>query len=457
MYEYIYVLEQKLNFACIYIMVPDYENNTILYSCIRTTSGENEFVPVSDPDAEPIREGDSIPYEIDDELREILEFGGVVELNNAYGRSYACFTPIYADGTESSVIGVLGVEIAQVTLEKEQIRKFVITLISFLALMVLACLFIAGILNRKILRRAKEISQKMNEFADTGIAAIENGIPLEKIPVTGEDEFDLIARSFNMLTDSLESSMNEAEALMLQKAHAEKELSLAGEMQREMLPKGHFEFAGGEINAQMKPAAYVGGDFYFYTELKNGHVIAGIADVCGSGMSASILMSKTITAINALSHAGKGLSEILYDVNNMLVENNPKSHFVTVFILDYDPETRKLVYANAGHNAPYLVKNSGEFVKLEPLGDVACGWFEDTEYSMAAADLEPGDMVFMYTDGLNEAESLNDGQFGYDRLEAILAGSKEHNYIEEFTEAVAAFSEGTEQSDDLTMIMLTVK
>ena len=164
-----------------------------------------------------------------------------------------------------------------------------------------------------------------------------------------------------------------------------------------------------------------------------------------------------MTMANALAHAGLKPSEILFRINNLLEENNPTSYFVTIFIMTYDPENGELCYANAGHNAPYVIQKDGQVLKLIPCGDSPCGWFRDMPYTEERMTLSEGDTVFLYTDGLNEAEALDGTFFGYDRIEQRLEAGTKRGFIEDFTEEIAAFTGGAEASDDLTMLTMQIE
>ena len=165
-------------------------------------------------------------------------------------------------------------------------------------------------------------------------------------------------------------------------------------------------------------------------------------------------MAVTLTLIRQFAKMGKSPAEILCNVNDMLSEQNPNDMFVTTFIGIFDAETGSFTYANAGHNPPYLLgKTSGYVTGARKL---PLGAFPNISYIETEMQLQAGDTLFMYTDGVTEAFNIEDCEFGTERLKDVLHRSKGKVYVETVLEAVRTFAGEAEQHDDITMLSLSV-
>lgn len=449
--NYFGILQDEFGFDNIYIFIPDFDNELLTYVSIRTKEGKNEFSPLDGSSKKAIKEGDTINHPYSENEKKIYTEGGYQELNNSYGHTYACYAPIYSDEKHTIVSGVAGIEVSTTEVEKEQIKIFLMIYSVFVILAAGACIGINIFLRRNISDRTKKISSDMNSFTEAGLEAL----PDMHIEDNGHDELSDIADSFNTLSDNLRKSIAETKELETEKAITETELSLAGDIQMKMLPDRNFETENVVINAFIQPAAYIGGDFYYYGVGANGQIITAIGDVSGKGTTGAMIMSRTITIMEALVKTGYGPREAIKFINEFLTQNNPESYFVSIFIAGYDPKTQTLTYSDAGHNCPYLISSDGELTKLDSQIDMLAGLFANEEYHETKLQIKKGDRLFLYTDGVNEAESVNDGQYGYERLESLLKSNPE-DLVGTLTKSLETFTEGAEQSDDITMLVMKV-
>jgi sigma-B regulation protein RsbU (phosphoserine phosphatase) len=241
------------------------------------------------------------------------------------------------------------------------------------------------------------------------------------------------------------------------------ELSAAADIQNNMLPSIFPRFSERRelvLYAKMIPAKEVGGDFYdfFYMDEEETQIACVIADVSGKGVPAALFMVivKTLLKIHLLSCIDP--AETLETVNKLLCEDNPQSMFVTVFLCTIDLHTGKLTYANGGHNAP-LISLSGEpyqFMLLKK--GMPLGLFEESRYTCCCLDLHAGDKLYLYTDGVNEAMNREEELFGNDRF-LEKANVCRNLPPEDFDKAIRRelflFTEGFEQSDDITTLAIT--
>lgn len=236
------------------------------------------------------------------------------------------------------------------------------------------------------------------------------------------------------------------------------ELNLASSIQTGMLPSifppfpERHEF---DIYASMTPAKEVGGDFYDFFMIDQNHLALVMADVSGKGVPAALFMMIAKTLLKTQSQNGHSPSEVLQKVNNQLCENNPGEMFVSVWFGIYEISTGKLVAANAGHEYPAVRKGDGNFELLKDRHGFVLAGMENSRYKEYEIQLDVGDSIFVYTDGIPEATNANVEQFGADRMLAVL--NKDRNcsardLLTNVHDALIQFVDGAEQFDDVTML-----
>ena len=272
------------------------------------------------------------------------------------------------------------------------------------------------------------------------------------------DEIHQLRDSFEQMQHSLTNYMEELKATTAQKASIESELNIAHTIQMSMLPKTfppYPERHDIDIYGQLTPAKAVGGDLFDFF-IHDEKLFFCVGDVSGKGVPASLFMAVTRSLFRNISTHQAEPHRIVMALNDSLVDGNETSMFVTLFVGVLDLKSGRLLYCNAGHNAPLLI---GQRVcKLPcnanlPLGVIA-GW----QFTLQETVIAPQTTIFLYTDGLNEAENTIHSQFGDDRIigcaKSMLA-QNEHQpvaLIRNMTEAVRTFVGNAEQSDDLTML-----
>lgn len=257
----------------------------------------------------------------------------------------------------------------------------------------------------------------------------------------------------------------------VQKAHADLarlsarlqgEVNLAAALQRSILPQPSIELPGMQGLANMLTSSEVGGDYYDYYKVGGHHSILMIGDVSGHGVAAGTMVSAAKAGVYPLIHEGvTSPGEILNSLNDTMRATAHESLLMTMACLSLDARTGKLVFANAGHVLPYLLKrNAKQWQMLEASG-LPLGKSADSDYQSSALELtlEVGDRLFLYTDGLVEEESPGGEPFGYDRLEAILNANTEAEQGEQLREqildALLRHCRSTMYSDDVTMVIVT--
>ncbi|MBR1846825.1 MAG: SpoIIE family protein phosphatase [Bacilli bacterium] len=262
----------------------------------------------------------------------------------------------------------------------------------------------------------------------------------------------LTSNSLNNRTQSL--LQREADSQQ-ERTRIATELSVAEEIQRTVLPSATYQSQKVEILAQLKPARVVGGDFYDYWFPDANHLAFLIGDVSGKGIPAAMFMMKTLTSFRASYSLGLKPSEVIQKVNRLIYMGNDASMFVTCFFGVLDMTSGIIEYANGGHNAPLLFKG-GKYEYLKCSHGVILGGFEDSFSRDESIQLQKGDGLLLYTDGVTEAKSLTDELYGEQRLLSFVNQCPHETLIEfgrELEDNIAEFTTGAEQSDDITYLL----
>ncbi|MFQ6044124.1 MAG: SpoIIE family protein phosphatase, partial [Candidatus Poribacteria bacterium] len=245
----------------------------------------------------------------------------------------------------------------------------------------------------------------------------------------------------------------------LEKHRLEQELSLASEVQYQLLPHGCPDIKGFEISADCIFCRYgIGGDFYDFIPISEKHLGIAIADVVGKGVPSAILMAEARAALRAQVENIHHPDEIIERVNRTLYRDTRPTEFVTMFYCRLDINQKTLAYTNAGHNPPVLVRD-GKLTLLQT-GGVILGFIEEAEYEEERVQLMPGDLLFLYTDGITEVKPIDrDEQFGEERLHKILrenAWMGADEMKEKVLQEIHTFIGGEPLNDDLTMLVVKV-
>jgi serine phosphatase RsbU (regulator of sigma subunit) len=244
----------------------------------------------------------------------------------------------------------------------------------------------------------------------------------------------------------------------IERERVEQELRVARRIQQASLPKEVPTLEGWEISPLYRPAREVGGDFYDFHLLSEGRVGLVVGDATGKGVPAALVMSTTCGMLQAVSQASDSSSsspgEVLKRVNEALTVRIPPNMFVTCFYAILEPRSGHLSYANAGHDLPYVWHN-GECEELRARG-MPLGLMPSMSYEEKEIDLDVGEGIFFYSDGLVEAHDPKGEMFGFPRLRALVAEHAEEGSLgESLLEELYSFvGEGWEQEDDITLLTL---
>jgi phosphoserine phosphatase RsbU/P len=241
-----------------------------------------------------------------------------------------------------------------------------------------------------------------------------------------------------------------------QRKKIEQELALAEETQRSLLPQTLPEFQNLRLHAFSKPTRYVGGDFYDVVQLQSGELAAVLADVSGKGISASLLSSMLLGCLQMQIRANVPLDESVNRLNRFLCEKSSASRFVTMFLFTLDSEGIGR-YINAGHNPTYIFRAATASIEQIDSNNMIVGAFPFATYQAAPLQLNKGDVLVAYSDGLTEAENPQGEMLGEERVKNIIcseapAGSKQLET--KLLDTIQSFTMGRAQTDDITIMIV---
>ncbi|MBF0270265.1 MAG: SpoIIE family protein phosphatase [Alphaproteobacteria bacterium] len=272
-------------------------------------------------------------------------------------------------------------------------------------------------------------------------------------PVSFADLEGTIERVFKTCEERRLAWRNEAKLSAIQR-----EINIAEEIQRRILPSQFDGGLGYSLFARLASAKSMSGDFYDIFELPEGKLGLVVADVSGKGIPAAFFMAVARTLLRATAMTVHSPAECMAQANAVLCRHDIPNMFVSAFYGVFDPKQWTLVHASAGHQPPLLISSDGTVGELQGVDGLVLGVSEDFPYSEAVLNLQPGDGLVIYTDGLSEAFDRKRNQFGEERALAILAGLPAGTGAEGIVDALFAaqedFMAGAERADDTTVLAL---
>lgn len=332
--------------------------------------------------------------------------------------------------------------------EALQMRNIALYVNAFMEILVFAILFllIYLLIRRVVVNRIKEINRSLSKITNGNLDVV--------VDVRSNEEFASLSEDINSTVDTLKRYIAEASARI------DKELEFAKNIQSSALPNTFPAFPKRkdfDIYATMDPAKEVGGDFYdFYLTGENALSFL-IADVSGKGIPAAMFMMRAKTELKSLTEADLPLSDVFTNGNAALCEGNDAGMFVTAWQGNINLETGVVTYANAGHNPPLVRHADGKFEYLHSRAGFVLAGMEGMKYRTQELQLQPGDAIYLYTDGVTEATNANNELYGEERLQRAI-NSRAFESMQELCDYVKAdvveFVGDAPQFDDITMVAL---
>ena len=362
-------------------------------------------------------------------------------------RSYVFFTPLKATGWSMAIVcpesDIFG--------RFNRLRWFV-TMIDLLGLLLL--FFSCFQVIRKAMRPLSDLARQAEDIASGHFDTV---LPENQQP----DELGTLSRSFADMQSSLVTYMDELTRTTANKVRIEGELQIARNIQMGMLPQVFPPFPERkdiDLYASMVPAREVGGDLYDYF-IQGGRLYFCIGDVSGKGVPASLFMTVVQNLFRAAGQQGLLPAEIAHRINGTLADRNEQLMFVTMFIGAIDLETGRLDFCNCGHNPPVVLPKGGHPFFLSCKANMSIGILPEAKFEGESVESFMDTPLFLYTDGLNEAENPEHVLFGTDRLLAVLGEpyTDAETVVKRMQAAISDHVAGADASDDLTMLCLEIK
>ncbi len=236
----------------------------------------------------------------------------------------------------------------------------------------------------------------------------------------------------------------------------EKDIERAAAIQRDLLPKENPSFEGFDITGLNIPCYQVGGDYYDFIPIDTDKLGVVIADVSGKGISASLLMASLRAALLTEIHPHYDIREMASRLNDFVFKSSPINSFITFFFCDIHRKTGELRYINAGHTPPLVIESSGQFSNLESSG-FALGMFPHARFEPESINLKSDEIAVLFTDGIPEGRNKEQDEYTEERLRKLVQshGNLSVSQLsEKILEDVGTFAAGTEQTDDITLVLI---
>lgn len=349
---------------------------------------------------------------------------------------------MYASAESYNIIAVYPMEEAYFTRNIGLYANGFTELIIFAVLFVIIYILIRVIVVNNIYK----INQSLGEIVGGNLDTV--------VDVRNNEEFSLLSNDINSTVDTLKRYIAEAASRI------DAELQYAKDIQAAALPHISPNFEGKdeyELNACMFTAKEVGGDFYDFYYVDDSHLAITIADVSGKGIPAALFMMTSKTMLRNMVEAGMPIEQAMTNANARLCEGNDANMFVTVWAAVIDLKTGHVSFGNAGHNPPVVKKSDGKFEFLPCKSGLVLAGMDGVKYRLQEFDIEPGDVIYLYTDGVTEATNANNELYGNDRLIDALNEKYDDNVTmeglcSEVKADVDKFVGEAPQFDDITML-----
>ncbi len=360
-----------------------------------------------------------------------------------------CYAPIEHTGWSMATVMPSKAVLAQA-------HKTVALIILMMLSGLIALYFVTSIAMKRITRPLVRFAISTDEITKGNLDAT---LP----EIHTNDEMKHLQQSFQTMLTSLKNQMEELRVTTASKTAIESELKVASDIQMSMLPKifpPYPERDDIDIYGQLTPAKAVGGDlFYFF--IRDEKLFFCIGDVSGKGVPAALVMAVTRAQFRTVSMHESLPNRIMMQLNETMCEGNESNMFVTFFIGILDLPSGRLRYCNAGHDAPVIIGN-GKYEMLPCDANLPIGVLSDWKFTMQETVIPPHTVIFLYTDGLTEADNGQHELFSLSRIqeqaEIVAANNcKPEEIIAQMTKAVKEFANGADQSDDLTMLAVQYK
>ena len=390
---------------------------------------------------------------------------------------WLCSASATIENEDGEVIGVALVDISmnEIMGDAQEFLRTLILLIAVVALLMAGLILL--LVNRTIVIPINQVARAALQYvsdrrtsegrsASTGVRRISTGedgeerSAISKLNIRTGDEIQALSEAIKTMELEINEYIQDLTTVTAEKERIGAELNVATQIQADMLPRIFPAFPEREefdVYATMNPAKEVGGDFYDFFLVDDDHLAVVIADVSGKGVPAALFMviAKTLIKNHAQNQEAPGT--VFTQTNEQLCEGNDAGLFVTGWMGVLEISTGKFVYVNAGHNPPLLKRAGGTFEWLKSRPGFVLAGMEGVRYRENTLQLEPGDRLYLYTDGVTEATNSREELFGDERLQNALNEYMDlpvEQFLPKIKECIDAFVGDADQFDDITMLAL---
>lgn len=444
-------------FNYIYVVRPDFENNELENGLSVKCSFNNDLETYEPGQISRITSKDyEIAYRkiMNGEITKAFIYRIMLPPPDTTKDHVTGLVPIY--NSKKEIAGILCAE-APFELYKQTMKDFVKDFVKWLIIIVLICVIIwAFVIDKRVVLPIIKISKESKRFAQ------ENTV--RKNPLCNEikrnNEIGTLSEYIDLMENQTLNYISDLTKATAEQERISAELDIATKIQESVLPKKYPAFPDHpqiEIKASMTPAKEVGGDFYDWFKIDQDHAGIVIADVSGKGVPAALFMmiSKILIKTQAKNLKNPGL--IAESVNNILASGNDVEMFVTAWIGVLNIKTGELTYVNAGHENPFIKREKGIYEEIKEKHDFVLAGMEGMKYKESTIKLNPGDSLFIYTDGITEATNASQKLYGTERLTAALnknPDAEPAQLLENIRSDISSFVQDAPQFDDITMLNL---
>ena len=361
--------------------------------------------------------------------------------------------PVHA--MENEVPALVGVDVSIAAIWAAQMNLYVMLALTIIVITCVGMALHYRVLERTMIRPIQSLKQGADEL----VRNLDSGEDFVSDVHTG-DELEALAHSIEEMDRNLKHYIRENTKITAEREHLSTELALAARIQEDMLPRSFPAFPERkefDLYAVMDPAKEVGGDFYDFFLIDEDHLGLVLADVSGKGIPAALFMMKSMTLLRNCVLAGLGPKQAMEQLNHQIAANNSESMFVTVWLGVLEVSSGRLTAVNAGHEYPILKSPEGYYDLFKDRHGMAAGTMEGISYREYELQLESGSRLFVYSDGLPEANDPEGRLFGMDRVLRALNRNPDlgpEQTLGAVLEAVDSYVGQADQFDDLTMLCL---
>ena len=450
-YNRLGILTNNMDVSVIYVIRPDsdYKNYTNIFNVVNENSGYEPW-KIGSRKKTTNKEYEKIYRDLTEGKEDKATVFRTRDLNGA--PPHLTMLKSLKD-SKGNIVGILCVQRFMGELKYAR-RKYVISIITFTLISIIISIAITRkFIGNQVVKPVILINKEAKRFANDEVKSVGD---LNKVSVISEIES--LSLSINKIEKDTIKYIENLTTATKEKERIGTELKLASLIQSNSLPNEFPAFPDRcdfDLYALMRPAKEVGGDFYDFFLVDDNHIGLVMADVSGKGVPAALFMMVTKILINEISHNVKSPGEVLTLVNDRICSNNKTNMFITVWLGIIDLKTGEVVAANAGHEDPAIYRNAKDFVIDKEKHGIPVGAMEGFKYSDYKFKLNPGDKIFIYTDGVPEAENKDDKMFGLEKMVDSLNKVKNkscEDVLVNVKKDVDTFVDGEVQFDDLTML-----